>query len=88
MAATYAEDSTFISDDSTTELRNAERIVKGHLVRDVLLDIEEMNRLAAPFEVVNKFVGRVALLENKCVVQQFAIFVDNINVLVVCDAAG
>ena len=88
MATSDAEDTTLISYHRATKLRNAERVVESHFVRDILFNVEEMDRLAAPFEVVHELVGRVALLQNESVMQQFTILVDHINVLVVGDAAG
>ena len=45
MAATYTKDSSLICDNSPTELRYIEIILKVDLIRDHLIDIEEVNVL-------------------------------------------
>ena len=88
MSPTNAENSTFICDNGAAELGNAEGVAEGDFVRYVLLNVEEVDRLASPFEIVDEFVRRVALLQNECVVEQFSKLVDHVNILVVCDPAG
>ena len=86
MASSDAENSTFICDHSATELGDAELVVQGYFVRDILFDVEEVDGFAAPLKVVDKLVRWVALLENKCIVEQLTKFVDHIHVLVVRNA--
>lgn len=87
MTASDAEYSTLVRDDGSTELGDAERVIEGDLVRHVLLHIKEVDGLAAPLEIMDKLVGRVALFENKCVVQKLAKLVYHVDVVVLGDPA-
>ena len=51
----------------------------------VFLDVKEMYRLAAPLEIVDELVRRVALFEDESVVQKLPKLVDYVDVLVVRD---
>lgn len=55
VTAANAEDATFISHYSSAKLRDVEVILQGDLMRDHLIDIEEVNVLRAPFKVVHEF---------------------------------
>ena len=57
-------------------------------MRDDLDNVEEVDRLAAPLEVVHKFVGRVRLLEDKSIVQEITELVDDIQLRIVCNATA
>lgn len=88
MAPTDAEDTALVRHNGAAKLWDAKRVVQIDLVTDVFLNIKEVDRFAAPLEVVNKLVRRVALLQDERVVQQLAKFVDDIHILVVRNAAG
>jgi len=88
MSSANAEDTSLVSDHGATELGDAEGVTKGYLVRNHLLDVEEVDRLAAPLEVVNKLVRRVALLQNKSVVKKLSKLFNDINIRVVSNSAA
>jgi len=88
VAPTDAEDAALVSHDRAAELRDAEGVVKADLMRDILLNVEKVDRLAAPFEVVHEFVRRVTLLQNKSVVEKLTKLVDHVHILVISDPAG
>jgi hypothetical protein len=83
VSSTNTEDPAFISHDRATELRNAESVIKRDLVRNHLVHVKKVNRLAAPLKVVHELVRRVTLFEDESVVQQLVELVNDIDLLVV-----
>ena len=54
---------------------------------DIFLNVEEVDRFATPFEVVNELVRGVTLLQDESVMEQFSKLVDHVNILVLGDTA-
>lgn len=69
MPASDTEDPSFIGDDGPAELRNVEGVAEADLVRNHLVNVEKVDRLAAPFEIVHELMRGVTLLQDESVVE-------------------
>ena len=72
----------------SAKLRYAKLVVKGNLVRTSFLDIEEVDWFAAPFEVMDKLVRWVTLLQDEGVMEKLAKLFNHIDILVISNTAG
>jgi len=66
VSASNTKDSTFISNNSSAELRDFEVDFQGNFLLRRLLDIVKVDEFGSPFEVVNLLLGRaIALLQDE-----------------------
>jgi hypothetical protein len=69
MSSTDAEHTAFVSDYGATELRNIKFIIQSHFMGSHFVNIEKVDILCSPFEVVDKLTRTVALFQNKGIVK-------------------
>ena len=84
MSASDAEYFTLISNYSSAELWDVEIISEVDFVRNLLINVIEVDILGAPFEVVDEFGWAVAFLQDKGVLEQFTELLHNVDIRVVC----
>jgi hypothetical protein len=71
MSTSDTKYSSFISHYGPAEFWNIEFVFQLDLVRGLLINIEEVNILCSPFEVVHKLAGTVAFFQDKRVLKEF-----------------
>jgi hypothetical protein len=86
VSSTDTENSTFISDNCATELWYIEAIVKRYFLSVLSINVPKMDAFATPFEVVHILIARVALLKDKGVVQKFSKPINDVFLVIICNA--
>ena len=56
MPSANAEHPSFVCHDGSTELWDTESVVQADFVGDILFNVEKVDRLGAPLEVVHELV--------------------------------
>jgi hypothetical protein len=87
MSTSNAENSAFISNNSSTEFGNVKVVLKYNLLGQHLVNIKEMDMFASPFKVMYELTGTVTFFQNKGVVKEFTEFLNHINIRIVSNPA-
>ena len=88
MSSPNAENSTLISDYSSTEFRNIEFCFKSNFDGSLFVYIKEVNVLASPLKVMDKLAWTVGLLEDEGIIKELWEFVKDMDMWVVSYSAG
>jgi hypothetical protein len=88
MTPSNTENTSFVSNHCPAELWYAKSILECHFMRLNFVYVEEVNGLASPLEIVDKFIAGVTFLQDEGVVEQLVEFIHHIKFLIISYSTG